>query len=101
MKLLLAFLFLISFHANCFSQAGEPQPYPLYEYKITFNEVQFESESLQILTSDNEEISGVQPIILKDELNQKFTIDFSACEEGEYLIKGRRGSIDLTYIISR
>ncbi len=103
MKRFLASLFLcIGFTYSGNTQTTtEPQPFPLKDYKISFYEIQMNVKTVQINTIDGSEISGNQPLIIRDESTNSFTIDFTDCSEGEYLISGKRDDLELEYSVNR
>lgn len=103
MKHFLFLLFLcIGINFSGFSQVTtEPQPYPLTDYKITFNEAQMNAVTVEITHIDGSEIIGNQPEIIHNEATNSFTIDFTGCNEGKYLISGKRDDLELEYSVDR
>lgn len=103
MKHFLVFLtFCLAINFNGFSQAtAEPQPFPLSDFKITFYESHMNAETVYITLIDGNEISGNQPKIIFNETDSSFTIDFTDCSEGKYLISGKRDDVELAYSVDR
>ena len=82
-------------------ERAEPQPFPLIENKITFYEVQMNVATIVVTHLDGSEISGTEPDVLRSEENDSFTIDFTNCEPGNYLITGKRDELVLEYTVER
>ena len=92
----------LSLGISGFSQERtEPQPFPLTDYKITFYEVQMNVATVVVTHLDGSEISGAKPAVLQSDENDAFTIDFTACETGNYLITGKRDELLLEYTVER
>ncbi|WP_157454226.1 hypothetical protein [Crocinitomix catalasitica] len=101
-RILILTLLCVSINFSGFGQEkAEPQPFPLMDYKISFYEVQMNAGTAEITELDGSKISGVQPKIILDESTDSFTIDFTDCSEGKYLITGKRDALELEYIVER
>ena len=101
MKRILVFLLLCISFSGFGQEKAEPQPFPLIDYKISFYEVQMNAETVAVTALDGAKIAGVQPKIILDEANNSFTIDFTECKEGKYLITGKRDALKLEYTVDR
>lgn len=103
MKPFLVLLFLcIGINFSGFSQVTtEPQPFPLKDYKITFYEMQMNAETVKVTLVDGSEIVGSQPKIIRNEETNSFTIDFTDCIDGKYLISGKRNDLELEYSVDK
>jgi hypothetical protein len=103
MKQFLALLYLcvgISF-TGLSQTATEPQPFPLTDFKITFHETQMNAETVAVTLMDGSDILGNQPKIIFNEAANSFTIDFTDCVDGKYLISGKRDDLKLEYSVDR
>jgi hypothetical protein len=77
----------------------EIQSFPLIDHQITFYDVQMDLKSIVVKYLDGK--SGENPLPkLNYSMDMKtVTIDFNACAEGQYLITGTRGDIELAYAV--
>lgn len=76
----------------------EIQPLMLIENKITFHAQQIDFSSVVIETVDAT-FETVLPTLTISSDNTTITIDFSACEAGNYIISGTRDELVLQYLI--
>ncbi|WP_027419798.1 hypothetical protein [Crocinitomix catalasitica] len=101
-RYLILFLLFTGFNATSFGQMkAEPQPFPLTDYKISFYEIQMNSETVKVTEMDGSKITGNQPKIIVDDATDSFIIDFTDCAEGEYLISAKRDDLELEYSVNR
>ena len=101
-RFLVLILLCLGINFNGFTQMkAEPQPFPLNDYKITFYEVQMNAETVKITEMDGSKITGIEPKIIIDKSTDSFTLDFTNCTKGQYLISGNRDELELEYTVER
>lgn len=79
----------------------EPQPFPLKNDKISFYEFHMEYTSIKITDVDGNSIKGIKPTVDLNKTEGFFTIDFTACASGTYLIYGKRGDVEINYSVTK
>lgn len=78
---------------------AETQPLMLIENKITFYAQQIDFASIKVESMKEETAGTLLPIFIIASDNSTITLDFSACETGDYLISGTRNELVLHYSI--
>jgi hypothetical protein len=71
----------------------------LIDHKISFNAEQMDVNSVKVkvITEVDKKIAPEMSIV-QNEI-AFITIDFSNCESGDYLITGKRGDTEITYLV--
>ncbi len=71
----------------------------LIDHKISFNAQQMDVNSVKVtVITEVEKKIAPEISIVQNEI-PFITIDFSNCESGDYLITGKRGDMEITYLV--
>ncbi len=76
----------------------EIQELMLIEHKISFNSEQMDLNTVKVLAVTEIEKTTAPILTISPEISF-ITIDFSNCESGEYLITGKKGESEVTYLV--
>lgn len=103
---LIAILIISLFSASVIGQDVEVAPpskiiqeLMLIDHKISFNSEQMDVNSVKVTVITEVEKKIAPEISIVENGIAFLTIDFSNCESGDYLITGKRGDMEITYLV--